>query len=226
MAAAPQSTQIDERTHGVNGVRHQNVRYHVEAGDMGAGDTLAVTWETAGEEGGLPPSGLEIYLHDGGFISTSAATYADDAGDTLVLEFYDPDKDDRSDQCDLDPRFVEVVHTLATTVTDGAVTDVQLVASLNADANFRTYAHAGLVGGDPTIFPVGANAQVKLGEGSTADAIAAIWPSTTANNATRSFVRESIIAAAWTTSYDASTHTYTITAVGAEEKVHAVVTFG
>jgi hypothetical protein len=225
MAAAPQSTQIDQRLVGVNHQRWQNARYHVEAGDMGAGDTLAVVWDDSTEEGGLPPSGLEIYLHDGGFTGTSAATYADDAGDTLVLEFYDPDKDDRSDQCDPDPRFVEVVHTLASSVTDGAVTDAQLVASLNADANFRTYAHAGLVSGDPTIFPVGANAQVKLGEGSTADAIAAIFPSTTANNATRTFARQDIVAAAWTASYDASTKTYTITSVAATEKVHVVVTF-
>ncbi len=224
MAAAPQSTQVDERTSFVNDSRNQNVRYHVEAGDMGAGDTLDVVWLEAGEEGGLPPSGLEIYLHDGGFIAGGGA-YADDSGDTLVLAFHDPDKDDRTEQCELDPNFVEITHTIGT-ATNGAITDVELVASLNLDEAFRAYAHAGLVSGALTIFPVGASAIVKVGTGSTADALAAAFPVTPLDNGARTFIREDLIAAAWTTSYSAATHTYTITAVGTEEKVHVVVTFG
>jgi hypothetical protein len=141
------------------------------------------------------------------------------------LDFYDPDKDDRKDQCDADEPFVAVTHTL-TGVDAGPATDVELVASLNADTAFRAYAHAGLVSGDVTIFPLGANTKVRVGTGSTSTVIAAAFPTTPLDNALRVFVRESIIAAAWTTSYNAGTHTYTITAVGAEEKVHVVVSFG
>lgn len=224
MAAAPQTLQIDERTMGVNEVRHQNVRYHVEAGDMGAGDTLEVVWQDSEQEGGLPPSGLEIYLHDGGF-TAGGGTYADADGDTLVLSFHDPDLDDRCNQCDPVPLFLDVTHTLDG-VTGGAATDAQVVASLNADLEFRKYGHAGLVSGAVTIFPIGANAVVKVGEGSTANALAAAFPTTASDNGTRTFARQDIVAAAWTASYAAATKTYTITSVAASEKVHVVVTFG
>jgi hypothetical protein len=191
---------------------------------MGAGDTLKFVWEDSTEEGGLPPSGLEIYLHDGGF-TASGGTYAVTDGETLVIAFHDPDADDRELQCDPDPNFVEVSHTLAG-VTGGAATDVQVVASLNADPAFTAYAHAGLVSGAVTIFPGGANTIVKVGSGSTGTALAAAFPTTPLDNSQRTFARQDIVAAAWTASYSAADKTYTVTSVAASEKVHAVATFG
>lgn len=224
MAAAPQNTQIDCRTTFVNESRHQNVRYHVECGDMGAADTFEVVWTGAEDEGGLPPSGLEIYFHDGGF-TAAGGTYAVSDDDTIVFAFHDPDADDRCFQCEENPNFVEITHTL-TGVTGGTATDVEIAASLNGDPAFREYAHANLVGGDLTIFPGGSNTIVKVGSGSTGTALADAFPTTQLDNSERTFARQDIVAAAWTASYAAATKTYTITSVAASEKVHAVVTFG
>lgn len=159
----------DKRTPGVNHVRDQYRHYVVEGGNVVAADILDVLLEQDEHEGGQPLVSLTAWSHNGGMVTPAAATQVTSDGDTIVFEFHYPQIQpvrtdrDRDDQ----PNYTEVVHTLAG-VTGGAATAVQIVASLNADADFKVWGFAAVSATNVVkVFPIGPDSHVRIGIGST-----------------------------------------------------------
>jgi len=232
MADATQNTFRDPRTYGLNEVRHQHKTWHVESGVVPDDDTIEITHpdynsnDVSAGEGPFPHVAHKVFTHNGGLVFDFTGTAADDAGDTLVLEFINPHDQDILLQRDMDPgppNYVEVTHALADTVTDGAVTGAEFVASLNADPNITQWAYAALVGTDAILIPKGPQGHVRKGNGSTADAIAALNTVAAVLNEERVFTEQDL--SAWLSTYAEGKVTITNTSGGAVGRVLATVTF-
>ena len=220
--------QVLSHAHTLTNERAQRNTVIVEEGANGAAATFTYDHSAslAGLDGATPPR-VELFTHDGGLTSTATETFNVSAGDTLEIEFRDPDNasNNPGSAWDLDAGapFTKVTHSLAGG-TDTAYTAVQVVASLNADAAFAAWGYAAVLAGSSTavsIFPRGPVAEMKV-VGGTGSSILA-FPATVAKNAERVWTGATPDAAA---SYDAATGIVTVTGpTGATDKLAAHISF-
>lgn len=161
------ATYRDKRTMGPNEFRLQYRHYVVEAGNVAATNTLEFDLENAEDEGGVPLVSVTAWSVDGGMSTPAVATHVSSDDDTIVFEFHYPQNQLSTAKFDETTTYTEVVHTLAG-VTGGAATPAQIVASANADVNFRLWGFAAVTATNVvTVFPIGPESHVRIGSGST-----------------------------------------------------------
>lgn len=233
------NTHVDVQSATLTRERDQRRTVLLEAASLA--DTETLTYQrpeeqAPGEEAAVPHTSVAVYTHDGGLENgTAAATYVTSDGDTIILEFWDPDNDAHESPSAHDyyspdnPRkYTRVTHVLSG-VTAGAATPAQIVASLMADENFTRWAYAAAsiaTANAVTLFPRGPRGRVRCVGGTSV--LASRFPGVEADNAQRTFTRVDHVAAVtdpWDVSYDAGTRTLTITnnTAATVERVTAVV---
>lgn len=199
------NTIRDERTYGINGNRHQQRIFYVEAGLVPNGDTIEVLHFDYANEGPFPPTSVNVYTHDGGLVFDFTAASTDAAGDTMVLEAYNLRRQDIRLQKDMDPgppNYEEIIHVLADTVTDGAITAAEAAVSWNADENAASWAYAvATTATELTLFPLGMQSHIRQGSGSTATNLMGKNTTPALTNDKRTFTQQDMVAAAWSWTY-------------------------
>lgn len=225
MADATQSYYNDEQA--VSFGREQKRKIIVEGGRIVQNDWLEVIITDLDDgQAALPPANIEMWSHNGGLTNTVDDNWNVSEGDTLEMEFWDPDNEANDSYRErTDGGYTEVEHTLAGG-TDTAYTNAQLAASLNADENFTVFAYAvaDITANRVTIIPKGRRGRVRV-TGGTANSVL-VFPGTEADNSTRTFTRISMIVGNWTATYNADTQALRLVQANATPatRVMAVVT--
>ena len=231
MADATQTSFLDPRTYGLNEVRHQHKTWHVEAGIVADTDSVEILHpDYASMEGPFPNTGCVVYTHDGGLVFDFTANSTNSAGDTMVLEAINPHDQDLREQKDMQPgppNYVEIVHVLADTVTDTAITSAEAAASWNADPLAARWAYATATSAtELTLFPKGPEGHIRQGVGSTATNLMGKNTVVAVLNSARLFTATTQVAlTAWRWTYQSGKVTVINDTGGAVTAVFAVVTF-
>lgn len=204
MADATRHTYLDAQAPGYG--REQKRKVILESGNIVQNDWMEYVLDEADDaQGALPAISVAIYTHDGGITNTVNDNWNVSAGDTLIMEFWDPDNQYNDTYRErADGGYTEVTHELSGG-TDTAYTNAQVAASLNADTEFSKWAYAtiGVTADRVTIVPKGRRGRCRV-TGGTANSVL-VFAGTEVDNSTRIFTLEHIVAADWTITYNAST---------------------